>query len=522
MLAATVCLAGACGEGTSSPSVGAGATAATGAAPTSGGAIAGGAGISAGGAAGLAGHSASGGAEPIVTAGTSGSETGGMPSALMPRPKPANIVFILSDDHRNDILGTAGHPLVKTPNIDAMATQGVRFTNAFVTTPICAASRASLFTGLTERTHGYTFGTPPFTAGHAANSYPARLRAAGYRTGFFGKFGVKTEANTTTMFDVFRDFDRPYFQKDGAGRTVHITNMARDLALDFLASQPKDQPFALQVSFSAPHANDDDHSNLYPPAPEEASLYAQLSMPVPRLGDPAIFEAQPPFLKTSLNRQRYFWGWDTPEKYQKNMRGYLQLVSGVDRVVGDIRAKLSELGLAENTVIVLMGDNGDYLGDRGFDGKWSHYEESLRVPLVIYDPLAPSVERAQAATALNVDVPATILNLAGATIPGTYQGASLVSYLGWKEAPPVRADFFCEHHFDDDSLPKWEGVRSEAFKYAIYYEQSPAYEMLHDLNADPDELVNLAGSAAHAQDLAAMRAKLASYKQEYPPAPSLK
>ncbi|GAG07195.1 unnamed protein product, partial [marine sediment metagenome] len=104
-----------------------------------------------------------------------------------------NILFLLVDDQRNDTLGCAGHPIIKTPVIDSLAADGVRFSNAFVTTSICAASRASILTGLFERTHGYTFGTPPLSPAHMAESYPTLLRAAGYRTGFIGKYGVRTE-----------------------------------------------------------------------------------------------------------------------------------------------------------------------------------------------------------------------------------------------------------------------------------------------------------------------------------------
>ena len=112
-----------------------------------------------------------------------------------------NILFLLVDDQRNDTLGCAGHPIIKTPVIDSLAAEGVRFRNAFVTTAICAASRASLLTGLYERAHGYTFGTPPLSTAHMAESYPALLRTAGYRTGFIGKYGVRTEGEPEPLHE---------------------------------------------------------------------------------------------------------------------------------------------------------------------------------------------------------------------------------------------------------------------------------------------------------------------------------
>ena len=110
-------------------------------------------------------------------------------------------------------------------------------------------------------------------------------------------------------------------------------------------------------------------------------MYEDQKMPLPVLNDPAIYETQPDFLKKSLNRQRYFWRWDTPEKYQTNMRAYFRMISGIDHVVGRLVTELKKQGLAENTVIIYTADNGYYLGDRGFAGKWTHYQESLRVPL---------------------------------------------------------------------------------------------------------------------------------------------
>ena len=136
-----------------------------------------------------------------------------------------NIIFFLSDDHRWDRLSCAGHPVLKTPNIDRLAAEGARFPNMFVTTSICAASRASILTGLYERTHGFTFGTPPISEKHIGDSYPVRLRAAGYRTGFIGKFGVGVPRGAREkMFDYFQAIGRnPYLKKQKDGTLRHET-----------------------------------------------------------------------------------------------------------------------------------------------------------------------------------------------------------------------------------------------------------------------------------------------------------
>ena len=431
-----------------------------------------------------------------------------------------NIIFFLSDDQRADFLGCAGHPILKTPTIDRLAKEGVRFENMFVTTSICAASRATIFSGLYERTHRYTFGTPPMDPTHIENSYPARLRKAGYRTGFVGKFGVNVQRGATDeMFDYFAPLNRnPYFKKQPDGSVRHVTEIAGDKAIDFLKGPQKDTPFCLSVSFNAAHAEDSDKIDHYPWPKAVDGLYEGAAMPLPRLNDPAIYESQPDFLKKSLNRERWFWRWDTPEKYQKNVAAYYRMISGLDQVMGRVLKALDELGAADNTVVIFSGDNGYYKGDRGFAGKWSHYEESLRVPLVIFDPRAPSRlrDRLGQEMVLNVDIPATILGYAGVAVPDSYQGSSLVPLMQGKSPADWRTDYFCEHLMDVGArIPKYEGVRGQRYVYARYFQQEPVYEFLHDLQSDPQQLKNVAGDPQFAKVLAKMRARCDELRDGY-------
>ncbi len=421
-----------------------------------------------------------------------------------------NIIFFLADDQRYDQLGCAGHEILKTPNIDRLAGGGVRFDHAFVTTPICAASRASIFTSLYERAHAYTFRTPPLARRFSTQSYPALLRRAGYRTGFVGKFGVGVQRGVTAeMFDSFRPLNRsPYFKLMPDGNRRHITELSGDYAVEFLRESAKgERPFCLSVSFNAPHAEDNDKQNQYPAPYAVASMYEGDEIPAPRLSDPQIYAEQPELLKRSLNRVRYFWRWDTPDKYQKNIRGYYRMISGIDRVVGRVTKELKRLGLADNTVIIYSGDNGYYLAQRGFAGKWSHYEESLRVPLILFDP-RPNRKAGIVVDepVLNIDIPATIVSLAGIDVPLEYQGKSLLSLAQGTVPRHWRSHFFVEHLMEYPvRIPKWEGVRTARFKYARYFEQQPPYEFLHDLQADPDELKNLAGDTSYAAELERLR-----------------
>ena len=447
-------------------------------------------------------------------------------SALEPvlaRPKPdirPNIILLLTDDQRNDTLGCAGHPIVQTPNIDTLAAQGVRFENCFVTTSICAASRASIFTGLHERTHGYTFGKPDVNRDYTLASYPVLLRRSGYRTGFIGKFGVRMQ-ESKAMFDFYKPVSGPGYLKQSDGTRRESTDVMGDLAKGFVA-EDDDRPFCLSVSFHASHAKD---SNKTPgmghyPYPEGVSdLYKGQAMPAPNLSDPKYFDTLPDFLKTSMNRERFYWRWDTEDKYQTNMRAYFRMLSGIDRVVGQLVETLKQKGLADNTVIIYTADNGYYMADRGFAGKWSHFEQSQRVPLIIFDPRLPGSLRARVVnpTALNIDLAPTILELAHVGTPKHYQGRSLVPVVKktGPEDPDGRDTFFCEHLMVNNLIPKWEGVRTPRYKYARYFEQVPPYEFLHDLKRDPTEFKNLVSDPSYKDILAQMRARTEGYVAQY-------
>lgn len=426
---------------------------------------------------------------------------------------PPNILFLFADDQRYDTLGCAGHPVVQTPTIDRLAAQGVRFRNAFVTTPVCWVSRAVVLTGQSVRAHLQRDAVPTVTPRALSTIFPLQLRAAGYRTGHIGKWHLIPPAgfNPAAQFDHYEAITRnPYFKTLPDGSRRHETDLVCDRGIEFIKAQPKNQPFCLNLWFNASHAEDNDRRpgvGHYPWPPSVDGLYEDRTIPPPRLSDPAIVARHPDFLMESINRARFFWGYDTPEKFQTNVRAYYRMISGIDRAIARVIAALESAGLAENTIIVYSADNGYYLGDRGFQGKWSHYDESLRVPLVIYDPRLPREQRGRVvdAMALNVDLPATFLDWAGVEKPAAYEGRSLRPLVQGPTPSDWRRHFFGEH-VDLAPTITWEGIRGERYVYARYFDQVPAFEFLHDLQADPDELRNLASDASHADTLKMMRA----------------
>ena len=399
--------------------------------------------------------------------------------------KKPNIIFILTDDHRWDAMGYAGNKIIQTPEMDRLASQGVWFKNAFVTTPISAASRASILTGLYERTHGYTFQQGPLKEPYMRLSYPVILKQSGYYTGFFGKLGV-TYKDAEKIFDKADIYDRNgnfsdrrgYFFKTIGKDTVHLTRYTGHQAQEYIRNAPADKPFCLSLSFSAPHAHDN--------APEQYiwqeksdHLYSEISIPPPVLAEDKYFNSLPKEVREGFNRLRWTWRFDTPGKYQQSLKGYYRMISEIDDEIGELRKLLEEKGIADNTVIILMGDNGYFLGERQLADKWLMYDNSLHVPLLIYDPREKKHSDI-ADMVLNIDVTKTILDLAGAEIPEEYQGISLMPYVKNKKPERVRKEILFEHLWKLPEIPSSEGIRTNKWKY-FRYRFIEAPEELYDL-----------------------------------------
>jgi len=435
---------------------------------------------------------------------------------------PPNIVFFFADDQTTSTLGCYGNPIIQTPNIDALAREGTRFDNACVSHSICWVSRTSILCGLTGRSFG-TAGNPDVATPAAVNTlYSDLLRENGYRTGYFGKWHAKMprKYKREDHFDEFEAIGRnPFYKKQPDGSLRHETEVIVDRGIKFIQSQPKNKPFALNMWFNACHAEDSDRRpgiGHFPWPRAVDGMYDDIVIPPPRLQAPEIFNALPDFLQTTINRERFFWRWNTEEKYQTNVRAYYRMVSGIDGAIGRFMQALEAAGLADNTIIVYSADNGYYMGNRGLAGKWSHFEESLRVPLIIYDPRVKSSQRGHVAnvTALNIDLPATFLDWAGVEIPERYQGHSLRPIVNGEDREYWRKETFHEHFAVRNRIPAFEGLRNENYKYVRYVDQEN-HEFLHDLKNDPDELVNLAGNPDHEDVLVAMRQRTTEKVDKY-------
>jgi arylsulfatase A-like enzyme len=439
----------------------------------------------------------------------------------LPSSRP-NILFILSDDQRWNTVGCMGDTNILTPNIDRLAQQGVLFKNHFVTTSICCCSRASIFTGQYLSRHHIGDFTTPFTAAQWEKTYPALLRQNGYYTGFIGKFGVgndKAVEDMASQFDYWKGVPgqggKYFIDPKDPSRTHETTKFGQD-AVEFLAGVPTNRQFCLSLSFTAPHARDHiDYMEQYQPDDRDRSLYTNIFLSEPVTATDAYFEKLPKAVQTSISRERWHWRFDTPKKYETSAKNYYRLVSGIDREVGRIVAELEKRGLASNTVIFYTSDNGYFLGDRELSDKFYMYEESLRDPLIIYDPRAPAAKRGRSeeAMTLNIDFAPTMLALAGITPPSLMQGRSLFPLVTSQHPAAWRTDFFYEHYYSPKNIPPSEGVREEHWAYIRWVTENPPIEELYNLSDDPLESRNIVAEPTEQAKLTQLRERYFELKK---------
>ncbi|MBX2923275.1 MAG: sulfatase [Chitinophagaceae bacterium] len=422
------------------------------------------------------------------------------------RSKP-NIIVIVTDDHRADALGAAGNKIIQTPYMDKLAAEGILYKNAYVTTAICCVSRAGILSGQYVSRHKIEDFATAFSGAALQQTYPLLLRKAGYKTGFIGKFGVGAQYPDPALFDYWgcsREMDGQYYLLNSKGDRVHNTDSVGNSIGRFLEQYADKGPFCLSVSFKAPHELDG-NPPTYPVQEKFKDLYTDVVIKEPLTADPVYWDQFPGFFRTDKNIARVRWKplFSTPQLHTATVKNYYRLITGVDEVIGKMMAKLEALGIADNTVILLMGDNGFSLGEHGLQGKWYAYQESVRVPMILYDPriLKSKYKAAPDAIALNIDIAPTVLSLAGVSIPAAMQGESLLDVAAGKTS---RKDFFYKHDFlGTPALPKSEAVISNTMKYILYTEHG--YEELFDLVKDPNETKNLVADPDYKQQLERLR-----------------
>lgn len=430
--------------------------------------------------------------------------------------KPRNVIFILTDDHRYDAMGFMGHPFIQTPNLDRMARGGVHLKNAFVTTSLCSPSRASILTGLYTHKHRVIDNNrlaPPEIV-----YFSQYLQQAGYATSYIGKWHMGGDSDEPRPgFDHWVSFrgqghylpPNPNYTLNVDGKRVkqqgYITDELTGYAVDWLKQQkPAEKPFFMYLSHKAVHAN-------FTPADRHAGRYTDV--PWQRPASENVDPDKAKHLPRWLRDQRNSWhGVDFPyhseldvEKYYKR---YCEAFLAVDDSIGRVMDQLREMGIYDETLIIYMGDNGFMFGEHGLIDKRVAYETSIRVPMVMHCPDLFAGGTVVEKVVANIDIGPTVLSAAGLQTPPHMDGQSFIDLARGRNSS--WRDYFLYVYYWEKNFPQSPTVfalRGDRFKYITYYGLWDTDE-LYDLQADPEESVNLINDPQHKKTVQEMEDKL--------------
>lgn len=480
--------------------------------------------------------------------------------------KPMNILFIMCDDHSYQTISAYDTTFIKTPNIDRIAADGVRFTNSFVANSISGPSRACMLTGKHSFANGFTDNSSSFDG--SQQTFPKLLQQQGYETAVIGKWHLTSDPTGFNHWDILvgqGDYYNPTFICNGekVQREGYATNITTDLALDWLESgRDANKPFCLLLHHKAPH-------RTWMPDTSDLELFADSNFPLPetffddyrgreaakvqhmsiskdmdlvydlKLADKdSAIHSRPDLeewgrrIYNNMNPdQKRAWdahydvviekfkkaGLQGKEldnwKYQQYMRDYLRVITSVDRNVGRVLDYLEAEGLSDNTLVVYTSDQGFYMGEHGwFDKRWM-YEESFRTPLLVRLPGGMKGDADEYVQ--NIDYAATFLELAGVEVPEDIHGCSFLPVLKGEKWEPNRDGIYYHYYEypDEHAVKRHLGVRTETHKLIHFYDDN-VWE-LYDLRADKHELDNIYGKPGTEEITAQLKDKLVVLQKQY-------
>ena len=456
---------------------------------------------------------------------------GGEPEFSGPRP---NILFVMTDDQQHDQMSCAGHPILKTPNIDRIAEGGVRFANAFCTNSLCAPGRATALTGVLSHVHGIRGNSEKADQIEELDptlpTFPQMLQEAGYKTALMGKWHIRHDPRGFDDWKILPGqgvYQDPVYLHRGEERkeTGYEVDVTADFALDFLRkSSGGDAPWCLVFQTKAPH-------RPFQPAPRHADLFSDIEWPKPPTYDDdyatrqVAAEAEDMRFEVSLAgdyQGEIPGGLSASAKrdwiFNRFVKDHHRAVYSVDENLGRILDYLDQSGQAEDTLIVYTTDNGFFLGEHGWYDKRFMYEPALRIPLLMRYPRRIDPGKVETGFIMNIDLAPTILDYAGITPPESMQGRSALPLIegaaeDWREE--VYYSYYenswafrdmDREQMTDPSFQFWtahrvgpnRGIRTDRYKLIEYYTEGDGYWELFDLENDPNELVNLADDPGHA------------------------
>jgi arylsulfatase A-like enzyme len=462
-----------------------------------------------------------------------------------------NILFIMADDHGYQAISAYGSRMNKTPHIDRLAKEGMRFDRCFVTNSICGPSRATILTGKYSHLNGFIDNN--VSKFNGAQPHVAKyLQAAGYQTAMIGKWHLVTDPTGFDHWEILQG-QGPYYNPPmkTAQRVVkhtgYTTEIIADLAVDWLKhGRDKSKPFFLMCHHKATHRE-------WLPGPKQLDHYRDVQIPEPETlfddysgrGEPAknqqmtvakhlnatdlkfelpqnLTPQQRQTLEAAYAEENAAYKKDPPQgkddvrwKFQRYAKDYLRCVDAVDDAVGKVLDTLDELGLTENTLVVYTSDQGWYLGEHGwYDKRWM-YEESFRTPLLVRWRGHTKQGSVDSHLVMNLDFAETFLAAAGLPIQDDMQGRSLVPLLDGKSPADWRKDVYYRYYEfpQPHHVEPHYGVRNERYKL-IYFNRIKAWE-LYDLEKDPHEMQNVYGDQAYGGIVEQMKQRLEALRKQY-------
>jgi len=421
----------------------------------------------------------------------------------------ANLVVIMSDEHNPKVMGSAAHPVVHTPHMDALAARGTSFTSAYTTSPVCIPARAGFACGKYIHQIGFWDNADAYDG--SVPSWHHVLRDRGHRVVSIGKLHFRLpgedhgfseeqipmhiiEGKGDLMGLVRDDLPRRGGAKKmaamaGPGESAYtlydrqICSRAQ-VWLREEGARGDRRPWVLFVSFVAPHFP------LTAP-PEHYYRYATRNLPMPKL---YARDQRPnhPYLGDYRQSFCYDDYFESESDVKRALAGYFGLVSSLDENIGKILAVLDQTGLGSSTCVMYTSDHGDNLGARGLWGKSTMYEEIAGVPLIMAGPGVPAGRRV-ATPVSHVDVFPTILETVGVDFDEVKDGHPGVSLYGMAHGATPERTVLSEYHGMGSTTAAF-AIRRGKYKYVHYVKYPP---QLYDLEKDPEEMTDLAADRAH-------------------------
>ncbi len=435
--------------------------------------------------------------------------------------KRPNILYIMTDDHATHALSCYGSTINKTPNLDRIAHEGMRFTNAFVTNSLCGPSRATLLTGKYSHANGMMNNGQQFDG--TQQTFPKILQQAGYKTGIVGKWHLSSDPTGFDYWNILPGqglYHNPVLIEMGE-KKVHqgyVTDIVTDLSMEFIKKN-QNQPFCLLYHHKAPHRGwepDAKHADMFKdkdiPEPKtfhddyanRASAAAHADMRIANMPD-YVKEHKPGMSPEEIKKYNY----------QRYIKDYLRVIASVDDNVGRMLDFLKSIGQLDNTVIIYTSDNGFFLGDHGWFDKRFMYEESLHVPLLVRYPAEIKPGSVCDEFVINCDNAPTILDFCGLPTPPDMHGRSFRPLLRGEKPADWRTSVYY-HYYEYPAAHRVRphcGVRTKDYKLIHYYTLDE-WE-LFDLKKDPDELKSVYADPAYADVVKEMKAELERLRTYY-------